>query len=189
MTCPAGMKRSMAVYCATATCSLTTDMGCCETDYTKCRGASPTVCGSHQYLDETKYGTAAGCNPTAACCTNKATCTKSTLTYPTTTHKLKDNAANIFCKKATCGSADVSTCTEPDPHKCSGQKAGLNCGANKYYDTSKAATLVSNAMSQCCTEKNTCHDYANRDPSQVSGVGQAASIVGVLVAMAMALRE
>jgi hypothetical protein len=106
------------------------------------------------------------------------------------THKLKDNAADLFCAKATCGVADIATCTEPDPHKCIGQNAaGLNCGNNKYYDSTKATTLISNAMSQCCTEKNTCHDYANRDPVAASGVDQAGSIVGVLVAMAMALRE
>jgi hypothetical protein len=84
VTCDAAGTKQIAAhattYCAGTACTTTcTGTGCthekgslcCETDTTKCKGASVS-CGASKYKDSAKWGTAGA--TVALCCTDRALC-------------------------------------------------------------------------------------------------------------------
>jgi len=153
ITCLAGQKHksnAASTYCATKTCATADRSTCCENDSRKCLGATVT-CGSKKYKDSAHNGWLKGCDAVVSCCSSKARC--STLACPAG-KQLKDNSYDTYCATKTCGTADITTCCDPDATVCAG--ATVSCPAGKYKDSAKGHESVTDVKTACCTARSVC---------------------------------
>jgi hypothetical protein len=89
----------------------------------------------------------------------------------------------LYCATKTCGSADDSTCCEPDATVCAG--ATVSCPAGKYKDSAKNSVAVTDVKTKCCTARTKC--LPNGPTGNATGTGAVSGAPRISTASASAL--